>query len=109
MPFELIKTNIKERKETGSGQTQVLVEGDVIVPDIKSDIMELMKVQGNCYLTEEKPLEDKVGVKGCLHIEVLYAAKKSEKPVQDVYKRQGGRFLRPLCSRSGQLQKHVRR
>ena len=55
MPFELIKTNIKERKETGSGQTQVLVEGDVIVPDIKSDIMELMKVQGNCYLTEEKP------------------------------------------------------
>ena len=60
MPFELIKTNIKERKETGSGQTQVLVEGDVIVPDIKSDIMELMKVQGNCYLTEEKPLEDKV-------------------------------------------------
>ena len=84
MPFELIKTNIKERKETGSGQTQVLVEGDVIVPDIKSDIMELMKVQGNCYLTEEKPLEDKVGVKGCLHIEVLYAAKKSEKPVHSM-------------------------
>ncbi|MCI8342667.1 MAG: DUF3794 domain-containing protein [Firmicutes bacterium] len=84
MPFELIKTNVRERKETGRGQTQVLVEGDVIVPDVKNDIMELMKVQGSCYLTEEKPLEDKIGVKGCLRIEILYAAKKSEKPVHSM-------------------------
>ncbi|MGL4791858.1 MAG: SPOCS domain-containing protein [Anaerotignaceae bacterium] len=84
MPFELIKNTNSSIKKTGMETTQILVEGDLIVPDIKPDIAEILKVTANPVIEEEKTAEDRVGFKGNLKLNIIYLAKKSEKPVHSM-------------------------
>jgi FOG: LysM repeat len=84
MPFELIKTDKETYEIIGRGTTQVLLEGDIIVPDIKPDIAEVLRVAAQPYIEEEKAAEDRVGFKGGLHLNIIYEVKKAEKPVHSM-------------------------
>lgn len=84
MPFELIKTDKETYEVIGKGTTQVLLEGDIIVPDIKPDIAEILRVGAQPYIEEEKAAEDRVGFKGGLRLCIVYMAKKAEKPVHSM-------------------------
>ena len=84
MPFELIKTDKETYEVIGRGTTQVLLEGDIIVPDIKPDIAEILRVGAQPYIEEDKAAEDRVGFKGGLRLCIIYMAKKAEKPVHSM-------------------------
>lgn len=84
MPFELIKTDKETYETIGRGTTQVLLEGDIIVPDIKPDIAEVLRVEAQPYIEEDKTAEDRVGFKGGLRLCIIYIAKKAEKPVHSM-------------------------
>ena len=84
MPFELIKTDKETYETIGRGTTQVLLEGDIIVPDIKPDIAEVLRVVAHPYIEEDKAAEDRVGFKGGLRLCIIYMAKKAEKPVHSM-------------------------
>ena len=46
MPLELAKETMVWREEAGRQASQILLEGDVIVPDSKPDLQELLRCEG---------------------------------------------------------------
>lgn len=81
MPLELVKENMTLDKQAGKQTSQILLEGDIIVPDYKPDIERVLRVSGEPRLLEQKVNQDRVNFSGELVVCVLYQGKKSTKPV----------------------------
>lgn len=72
--------SIKLQKETISlgdmlctkyGQT--MVESDVIVPDIKPDILKVLQISGDVVITQKSIQQDRAYVQGVVRLTILYA------------------------------------
>ncbi len=67
---------MKEERKIGevicqkTGQT--MVEGDVIVPDVKPDIKKVLEVSGGVFITQKVIQQDKVLLQGTIRLTVLY-------------------------------------
>lgn len=81
MPLDLAKEKITLKQQKGKQTSQILLEGDVIVPDSKPDVKEVLRCQGRTCLQEVKPGEERVAFSGELQLWVLYCATEGEKPV----------------------------
>ena len=83
MPLTLAKETMemqwKERKGTQSGQ--ILLEGDMIVPDSKPDLKKIMRCEGNVKIREKRVSDERISFSGELEACVLYQAKNGEKPL----------------------------
>ena len=64
-----------------SGSSQILLEGDMIVPDSKPDLQEILRCQGNVKIREKRVTDDRISFSGDLEISVLYRAKNGERPL----------------------------
>ena len=84
MPLELVKENITLDKQAGKQTSQILLEGDIIVPDNKPDIERVLRVSGEPRLLEQKVNKDRINFSGELVIYVLYQGKKSSKPLYGI-------------------------
>ncbi|MBR4110187.1 MAG: DUF3794 domain-containing protein [Clostridia bacterium] len=51
-----------------------IVEGDIIVPDIKPDILKLSRVDGNVYITKKEIQDGSLKIDGIIDTYVLYVA-----------------------------------
>ena len=51
-----------------------IVEGDIIVPDIKPDILKLSRVDGNVYITKKEIQDGTLKIDGIIDTYVLYVA-----------------------------------
>ena len=82
MPLTLAKETMDMNwKDTAaSGSSQILLEGDMIVPDSKPDLQELLRCQGNVKIREKRVIDDRISFSGDLEISVLYRAKNGELP-----------------------------
>lgn len=81
MPLDLAKEKITLKQQKGKQTSQILLEGDVIVPDSKPDVKEVLRCQGRVCPEEVKVGEERVAFSGELQISVLYRAAYGEKPV----------------------------
>ena len=81
MPLDLAKEKITLKQQKGKQTSQILLEGDVIVPDSKADVKEILRCQGRVRLEEVKSGEERVAFSGALQLWVLYGAAEGEKPV----------------------------
>lgn len=72
MVIETIKESIKTSKYVGHENMLEMVEGDIIVPDIKPDILSLIKVDGNVYVTRKTIQEDRVIIEGVIDVYAIY-------------------------------------
>ena len=82
--LQLIKTIKEGYREIGKETTQVLVEGDFIVPDVKPDILSILRVSALPVIEEEKAADDRVGFKGKVSVNVIYLAKKSDRLIHSM-------------------------
>ena len=82
--MQLIKTTREGYRELGKGTTQVLIEGDFIVPDIKPDISSILRVGAVPVIEEEKGADDRAGFKGKVNVNVIYLAKKSDRHIHSM-------------------------
>lgn len=77
----------KETKEmnwkmpSGKETAQLLLEGDMIVPDSKPDLRRILRAEGTVRLKEKRISEDRISFSGELEICVLYRPKSAEKPL----------------------------
>ena len=80
MPLTLAKETMDMNwKDTAaSGSSQILLEGDMIVPDSKPDLQEILRCQGNVKIREKRVTDDRISFSGDLEISVLYRAKNGE-------------------------------
>ena len=83
MPLTLAKETMDMNwKDTAaSGSSQILLEGDMIVPDSKPDLQEILRCQGNVKIREKRVTDDRISFSGDLEISVLYRAKNGERPL----------------------------
>lgn len=65
----------------GEETTQILLEGDMIVPDSKPDLREILRCSTAVRLRENRVSEERVSFAGEAEISVLYLAKNGEKPL----------------------------
>ena len=83
MPLTLAKEtmDMNWRETAASGSSQLLLEGDLIVPDSKPDLQELLRCQGTVRLREKRVTDDRISFSGELELSVLYRAKNGARPL----------------------------
>lgn len=83
MPLTLAKEMMEMHwmETMGEEKGQILLEGDMIVPDSKPDLQEILRCEGQVRLKEKRISEDRVSFSGELEVCVLYRAKNGEKPL----------------------------
>ena len=83
MPLTLAKEtmDMNWKDAAASGSSQILLEGDMIVPDSKPDLQEILRCQGNVKIREKRVTDDRISFSGDLEISVLYRAKNGERPL----------------------------
>lgn len=82
--MEILKKGITIDKKIGKETSQVLVEGDIIVPDTKPDIDMVLEANGSAYIDSKDIVNDRVTFKGNLDINVLFIAKGENKPIYNM-------------------------
>lgn len=84
MPVDLVKEKITLDHPIGKQSSQLLLEGDMIVPDSQPDIEDILRCGAQVRLDEEKVNENRVSFVGDLLVKVIYQAKKSRKPIHSI-------------------------
>lgn len=82
--MEILKKDITIDKKVGKETSQVLIEGDIIVPDTKPDIDTVLEANGTAYIDSKDIVNDRITFKGNLDINVLFVAKGDSKPIYNM-------------------------
>ncbi len=72
--MELIKDIIKIDSRVDFGKYQTFIESEAVVPDIKSDVYEIVDTQGYIALSKIEVSDGKLVCRGCLNYNVIYIA-----------------------------------
>jgi len=81
---ELIKEKISLDRKIGKQTTQVLIEGDLIVPDMKPDMSVVLQTNSQAVIDRIELTSDRVSFIGKLDIQILYLARGSQNPVHSM-------------------------
>lgn len=84
MEMELVKDQVKINNLVGEETVQAVIENDVIVPDVKPDILRIIHIGGDVYPVELQVEQDRVTVKGRVKYKVLYACEDETQPVRSM-------------------------
>lgn len=82
--METVMETIVIDRKVGKETSQILIEGDIIVPDIKPDMEVILQTDSGVYLDSNEIINDRINFKGKLDINVLYLAKGEDKPVHSM-------------------------
>jgi hypothetical protein len=72
MSLELVKESIRVNRVIGEETTQTIVENDIIVPDTKPDILRVLFVDGEVFITGTEVHQDRIIANGTTHFKILY-------------------------------------
>ena len=75
MPYNLIKEKVEFNEKIANETTQLLIEGDIIVPDVKPDMAVVLKADADVCIDRTDIAADRVSFSGKLTVKVLYLAK----------------------------------
>jgi len=81
---ELVKEQVFLDQAVGSEEVQIMLEGDLIVPDIKPDMALLLQTDEKVIIDRTEASTDRINYVGRLNISVLYVAKEINKSVQAI-------------------------
>ncbi len=84
MDYNLIKENVHLREKIGTEKTQLMLTGDIIVPDIKPDINSVLQRDYE-IIVDSVDLEDaQLHFKGTLILKILYLSKGDSKAIHSM-------------------------
>lgn len=84
MSLELVRESIKVNQIVGQGSTQTIVENDIIVPDVKPDVTNILVLDGDVTVNSTDVMQDKMLVSGTLRYKILYVSDNPEEPVKGI-------------------------
>ncbi len=82
--MELLQKVIHMNKLKARTTIQLTFDDDFNVPDMKPDIMKIMKEQGNIVLSEVRAMNGKVMLKGSLSFQLLYLSENDTRPIHSI-------------------------
>lgn len=74
MQVDVTKEKFVLNKIVGQKSETIVVEGDMIVPDIKPDILNTISTTGNVYIYKKEVLDGKIRIDGDVNVYVMYLA-----------------------------------
>lgn len=78
MVVETIKNSICVNKIICKKKEIVVLEEDIIVPDIKPDILNTISTSGNVCVYKKEVLDEKIKIDGCVNLYLVYLADSDE-------------------------------
>jgi len=72
MSLKLKKEIIKLNEVVYAQYGQTMVESDIIVPDVKPDILKILQVDGTAIVTQKMVQQDKIVIQGNVNMNILY-------------------------------------
>lgn len=81
MALELIRDLLKIDQVAGESHTQALVEGDILVPDVKPDISQVLSVDGIVHITGKEIVQEKITVNGVVNFKIFYTSEAGDQPM----------------------------
>ena len=82
--IEIIKKELALDKSIGNEIFQILLEDDIIVPDIKPDMSVILQTDAVIAIDKVETAIDRINLSGKINIQVLYLARGGDKPVQSI-------------------------
>lgn len=79
--MELKKETIAINETVLRDNSQILVQSDIIVPDIKSDMAKILQIDSEAVVDEAITSEGKVDIAGKVNLKILYVPDGDAKPV----------------------------
>lgn len=70
--MELLKETVRLSQSVYKGDSRVMSEGDVLVPDIKPDILKLLQVDAVSCITDTQISDGKLDIEGRVDMTILY-------------------------------------
>jgi len=74
MVLDVDKEVISMNKAIGMKKESVIIEGDIIVPDIKPDILSTINTSSNIMICKKEVLNGKLKIEGSIDVYILYLA-----------------------------------
>ena len=84
MVVDTTKESLCINKIIGEKREIIVVEGDIIVPDIKPDILSAISTTGNVCIYKKEVMEQKVRLDGCINTYVMYLADNAEGEIRSL-------------------------
>ncbi|MDD4843160.1 MAG: DUF3794 domain-containing protein [Anaerotignum sp.] len=81
MPMEWEREEIVLKQHGGKQASQILLEGDIIAPDSKPDVNEVLCCHGKIRMKDVRVGEDRINLSGDLDLNILYSSDKGEDAV----------------------------
>lgn len=82
--MEIIKDTINVCNVSAKGETQAMAEGDVIVPDIKPDILKLLQVDAHSSVTDKYIENGRLVINGRVDYKILYVPDNGNEKIKSI-------------------------
>ena len=79
--MDIVKDRIRTKQLLGRAVSQMTLEDDFNVPDVKPDIDEIIEAMGGLKITEARAVDGRIIVKGRLEFQVLYIGSGAQRPM----------------------------
>lgn len=84
MQVDVTKESVVLNKIVGQKNETIMVEGDLIVPDVKPDILNTINTTGNVCIYKKEVLDGKVRIDGNVNVYVIYLADNEEESIRSL-------------------------
>ncbi len=84
MTIDVAKESLCINRILGQKSQTIIVEGDVIVPDIKPDILSAIQTTGNVCVYKKEIMEGKIRIDGDVKLYVMYLADDEESAIRSL-------------------------
>ena len=84
MTIDVAKESLCINRILGQKSQTIIVEGDVIVPDIKPDILNAIQTTGNVCVYKKEVMEGKIRIDGDVKLYVMYLADDEESAIRSL-------------------------
>ncbi len=78
MPINIDKQKIIVNKNIIKGAVSTWIEQDLLVPDTKPDVMKIIRVDGNVYITSTEVMNGSIRVSGQIAYYIIYTSEEGE-------------------------------
>lgn len=108
MSLELVKEAVRLNQPIGEDSTQTIVENDIIVPDIKPDIVRILLLDGDAFINSAEAASDKLMIDGTVRYKILYVSDDPEQPVKSINTNSGFRYSMDIPNARQGMQSRVK-
>lgn len=84
MLVDTVKENLCVNQIVGQKTDVVIVDGDIIIPDIKPDILNAVNTSGNVCIYKKEVLDGRIRIDGTINANIIYVSDAQESEIRGI-------------------------